>query len=84
MFLTSAIKRFVSYHDPKIDLTWRDFAVEWFWIKRCGLLSISWGRFAFHVGVRPSHWKFGYSTEDYDLCMDYWGLGPLFLFVRLN
>jgi len=84
MFLREVIRRLIDYPGNSIDLTWRDFAVEFFWIKRAGLVSVSWGRWAFHLGVRPSHWRWGYSTEDYGLCMDYWGVGPLFLFVRLN
>lgn len=34
-----------------------------------------------HFLVRPSHWKWGYSVEEYDSYLQYWGAGPLFLVV---
>lgn len=72
------------FNHSTVDITWRDFAIEFFWFKRCGLISISWGVWALHLGVQPSHWRFGHSIESYDSCIDYWGLGPIFLLARLN
>ncbi len=84
MFTINAIKRLISHPDPKIDITWRDFAIEFLWLKRCGLISISWGVWALHLGVRPSHWKWGHEVEQFDFVADYWGLGPIVLLCRMN
>lgn len=48
----------------------------------CGLVTVSIGEVAIHLLIpHKFHWKLGRSTEDYDLCAEYYGLGPLMLFV---
>ncbi len=49
------------------------------WAKNAGLLHLSVGDVSVHLGVQPGHWKWLRSTEEYDRCMDYFGLGPLLL-----
>lgn len=53
-------------------------------LKRAGLVSVhTTGDWELHLGVYPNHWVWGRQVEDYDLCADYVGLGPLFLLVAL-
>jgi len=73
----------INYPDPKIDLTWRDFDVE-FLYKRAGLITVNWGRWSFHLFTSPKFWKWGKHVHPYDLCLTEWACGPLFLLVRLN
>ena len=51
-----------------------------------GLICFCWQRkkmsYSFHLFVRPKYWTWGY--DDTDLAhfgMEYYGFGPLFLFV---
>ena len=49
-----------------------------------GLVSFMLGKLAVHVGVRKGHRVWGRTVEPYDLCMTYYGLGPLLLVARVN
>jgi hypothetical protein len=61
-----------------------------FFYKHAGLISLhSRSKWAFHLLPTWGHWKWGHSidswlTANYGVRMDYWGLGPLFLAVRLS
>lgn len=46
-----------------------------------GLVTILFGRWLFLLGVRRSHWVVG---SDHCQWYDRWGLGPLFLLVRVS
>ena len=83
--MIDCIKNFISYNGGRdVDITWRDFSVDFFWVSQAGLVSVSWGRWSLHVGVQPSHWAWGHQYEMPDYCIDTWGFGPLFLLARLN
>jgi hypothetical protein len=46
------------------------------------LLLLAKGQVWVHVGILDRRqWKWGRSTEPYDLCAEYFGLGPFFLIV---
>lgn len=57
--------------------------VTFFW-KEAGLVSAHFDRVSLHLLPSRPFWKWGFSVEPYDLCMDYFGLGPLFLYIKLN
>ena len=82
MFWPDAIKRFINH--PSGQPSWRDFCLDLFWIQ-AGLISVCWGRWAVHVGIwDPALWTWGHEVEPYDLYLDLWGLGPLFMVARCN
>jgi hypothetical protein len=55
-----------------------------FFYKSAGLVSIHTDKWSFHLFPAPSHWKgWGWSVEEYDMCLDYFGLGPFALFVKI-
>lgn len=54
------------------------------WINVAGLVCVTTRRYAVHLLVRPSHWKWGHHIECYDTMFDYYGAGPLCLVVRDN
>lgn len=62
------------------------------WRKNAGLIHIHLKRDRFwlstkhtgtdidlHLFVKPKHWMLGHSWEEYDLSVEYYGAGPLFL-----
>ncbi len=56
-----------------------------FFYRRAGLVSLcSIGNWAIHLFPSRKHWKWGHSVEEYQQCLDYWGLGPLLLVARCN
>ena len=57
-----------------------------FYFDMCGLISIEIGKWwTLHLFIRDKeHWIWGHEVEEYDQLGDYYGLGPLFLFVAFN
>lgn len=53
-------------------------------LRGAGLVSIDTIYGSYHFGVYPSHWVWGHDVEEYDSCMEYLGLGPLFLVAKLT
>lgn len=53
-------------------------------LKGVGILSLDTDYGSFHFGVYPYNWVWGHEFEEYDAIQEYWGLGPLFLLVRLS
>ena len=49
--------------------------------KMAGLIAVEVGDVILHLFTRSSHWIWGRQTEPYDLCLEYFGVGPLFLLV---
>jgi len=60
--------------------------MEIHWRKLAGIIAVDFGkRWCLHLGVASrDHWVWGHAVEEYDLVLDYWGLGPVFLLVRSN
>jgi hypothetical protein len=56
--------------------------VNFGWRHNAGLMVVYKGRWALHFLVKPGHWFWGHSV---DTCfwLDYYGLGPLFLLVKV-
>lgn len=59
----------------------RDALLHWGWRRNAGLLCIAGRSWYLHLAIQPRHWVWGKETEPYDCLCDYWGAGPLFLFV---
>jgi hypothetical protein len=57
---------------------------DFWWKEYAGLVSAHCGDWSVHFGVCRTHWKWGHSVEPYDLCLSYWGVGPLVLLARCN
>jgi hypothetical protein len=54
------------------------------WRPAAGLVCVWYKDMGIHFPVLDrEHWHFGYEEEEYDKMGYYFGLGPLFLFVRL-
>ena len=57
------------------------------WKQNAGLITV-YGPHddssALHLFVQYKDWFWGRAEEAYDCCYTYYGLGPLFLFVRMN
>lgn len=60
-----------------------NFSISWLW-KHAGMLSLYTGKSAIHFIVPLRYWKFGFSYEEYDLILKYYGLGPFLLIAVLN
>ncbi len=75
----------MSFRELELKRRGRDLGVglSILW-KHAGLLTLWVGDWSIHFALPPSHWKLGHSIEEYDQCLDYWGLGPLVLLVRCN
>lgn len=49
----------------------------------CGLFSLEVGELYIHFFIwNPDHWFWGHQYEEYDMCLEYYGAGPLFLVVK--
>lgn len=47
--------------------------------KNAGLVRISFGDIFIHFLVSKRHWMWWRHTEEYDSCLEYFGLGPILL-----
>ena len=53
------------------------------WEKNAGMVALHLNNVSIHFGVHSDHWMFGRETEEYDRCLEYFGLGPLLLIAWL-
>lgn len=53
------------------------------WSRVAGLVCFQIGTTCIHFAVKKRSWIWGRQTEPYDLCLEYFGCGPLFLIVWL-
>ncbi len=60
----------------------------WASIRSWGLLNFTWGidgKWGMHIlCFHRDQWYWGYSDEEYDCAITYWGAGPLGFVSRLN
>jgi hypothetical protein len=69
---------------PKREVTIGSLKIIFGWDISAGLIQFCGDGWSFHILIQPKHWIWGYEPEEYDRICDYWGAGPLALFVKLN
>lgn len=49
------------------------------WKYNAGLICFSFRKVSIHIVVAKDCWHWGRDTEEYEACLEYFGLGPLLL-----